>query len=105
MTTFITALRVGVIATVIALAAAAPAVAAPPSVVADACPAEAEGARCGHVDVPFERSDPSAGTIAIAFEQYRHADPGPADSAIFLNFGGPGVSVTALRDLRHGYDD
>jgi pimeloyl-ACP methyl ester carboxylesterase len=105
MPTSITALRIGLSATVLALAAAAPAAAAPPRVVADACPPEAEGARCGHVDVPFERADRSSGTIPIAFEQYPHTDPGPAESAIFLNFGGPGVSVTALRDFRHGYDE
>jgi pimeloyl-ACP methyl ester carboxylesterase len=70
---------------------------ASPAVVAEACPPEAEGAVCGHVDVPFDRSDPSAGTITVHFELYPHSAPGPAESAILVNFGGPGGSTTSLR--------
>ena len=70
---------------------------ASPAVLAEACPPEAEGAVCGHVDVPFDRSDPSAGAIAVHFELYPHSAPGPAESAILVNFGGPGVSTTSLR--------
>ena len=54
---------------------------------------------CGHVDVPFDRRDPGAGKISIAFELYPHSGPGPAESAIMVNFGGPGVSTTALRGV------
>jgi pimeloyl-ACP methyl ester carboxylesterase len=70
---------------------------ASPTAVADPCPPEAEGAVCGHVDVPRDRRDPAAGTIAIAFELYPHTEPGPAESAIIINWGGPGQSTTALR--------
>ncbi|HEX6024580.1 MAG TPA: hypothetical protein VFZ00_21500, partial [Solirubrobacter sp.] len=49
---------------VVACALAAPASAAP-TVVHDPCPPDVEGAVCGHVDVPLDRSDPGAGTIAI----------------------------------------
>src|SRR3954452_5017908 len=83
-------------------ALAAPAAAAPTAVF-DTCPPEAEGAVCGHVDAPFDRAEPSAGTIPIAFEQYLHTDPGPATSAIIINFGGPGVSTLALRDNARGW--
>ncbi|MDA0160760.1 alpha/beta hydrolase [Solirubrobacter ginsenosidimutans] len=94
--------RSALAATALSCALAAPAAAAPTAVF-DTCPPEAEGARCGHVDVPFDRADPSAGTIAIAFEQYLHTDPGAAESAIIINFGGPGVSTIALRDLARGW--
>jgi pimeloyl-ACP methyl ester carboxylesterase len=72
-------------------------VGAGPAVVTDTCPPDAEGAVCGHVDVPFDRDDPSGGTIAVHFELYPHSAPGPAKSAILVNFGGPGVSTTSLR--------
>ena len=59
--------------------------------VTQACPRGAfPGAVCGHVDVPLDRGAPQAGTIAIAFELYLHSDPGPATSAILVNWGGPG---------------
>ena len=102
MSTSITSLRTAIAATVLAAAVAAPAAAASPSAVPEPCPPEAEGAVCGHVDVPLDRSDPSAGTIPIAFEQYPHTDPGPAVSAIIPNFGGAGVSTTALRQIALG---
>jgi pimeloyl-ACP methyl ester carboxylesterase len=100
MSTSIT-LRSAIAAAVLAAAVAAPA-AASPSVAPEPCPPEADGAVCGHVDVPFDRSDPSAGTIPIAFEQYPHTGAGPAESAVFFNFGGPGVATTALRDVARG---
>jgi pimeloyl-ACP methyl ester carboxylesterase len=84
-------------AAVLGLLLAATAAAKPYTV--DPCPEEVEGAVCGHVDVPFDRGDPSAGTIPIAFEKYEHTGPGPAKSAIMVNFGGPGVSTTTLRDV------
>jgi pimeloyl-ACP methyl ester carboxylesterase len=62
------------------------------------CPKQAfDGAICGHVDVPLDRSSPVAGTLAIAFELYTHTDPGPAESAILVNFGGPGGGTTTSR--------
>ena len=70
---------------------------ASPAVVPEPCPPEAERALCGHVDVPFDRADASAGTIPIVFELYTHTDPGPAESVIMVNFGGPGASTTAMR--------
>ena len=84
-----------------ALADRAPALpaSASSSIVPETCPSEAEGAVCGHVDVSFDRGDPGAGTIPIVFELYPHSGPGPAESAIMVNFGGPGVSTTALRDV------
>jgi pimeloyl-ACP methyl ester carboxylesterase len=64
----------------------------------DECPRAAfPGAVCGHVDVPFARNNPSAGTIAIAFELYTHTDPGPAASAILVNWGGPGAGTIVGR--------
>ena len=89
MTICIIAARSAAAATVLACALAAPA-SASPTVVHHLCPPEAERAVCGHVDVPLDRSDPGAGTIAIAFEQYSHTGPGPAVSAIIPNFGGAG---------------
>ena len=79
-----------------ARAAALPAGASRAAVI-DACPPEAEGAVCGHVDVPLDRARPAAGSIPLAFELYGHTAPGPAESAIMVNFGGPGASTTALR--------
>jgi pimeloyl-ACP methyl ester carboxylesterase len=62
------------------------------------CPSLAfEGAICGRVPVPLDRDDPSRGTIDIAFELYLHVDPGPAESAILVNFGGPGGGTTPSR--------
>jgi pimeloyl-ACP methyl ester carboxylesterase len=65
---------------------------------ADTCPAEAGDAVCGHVEVPFDRADPSAGMIPVAYELHRHTAVGPSDSTILVDFGGPGVSSTARRD-------
>src|SRR4051794_33485081 len=79
------------LAATVALIAAAPAR-------ADTCPPEAQDPVCGHVDVPFDRADPGAGTIAVAYELHRHSAPGPAQSTILVDFGGPGVSYTARRE-------
>jgi pimeloyl-ACP methyl ester carboxylesterase len=49
--------------------------------------------------VPLHRGDPLAGLIAIHFELHLHTDPGPAVSAIIVNFGGPGASTTAMRSI------
>ena len=62
------------------------------------CPSAAfDGAICGTVDVPLDRADALAGTIAIAYELYTHTDHGPAESAILVNFGGPGGGTTPSR--------
>src|SRR6476620_10400684 len=53
------------------------------------------GALCGTVDVPVDRERPNLGTIGIFFELYTHSGNGAAESAILVNFGGPGVSTTA----------
>src|SRR3954466_14073864 len=54
-----------------------------------------EGAVCGHVDVPLDRSQPSGTKIAIAFAVFRRTDASkPATGACFVAEGGPGFSVT-----------
>lgn len=60
------------------------------------------GALCGTVDVPLDRKHPNQGTIAIFFELYAHSGTGAPESAILLNFGGPGLSTTAFRDTALG---
>lgn len=64
-----------------------------------ACPADAQalGAVCGHVTVPLDRNHPTQGTIPIYFELYTHTGPGPAESAILANFGGPGMTTSGNR--------
>src|SRR3954454_7643415 len=53
-----------------------------------------EGATCGHVDVPLDRSQPSGAKIAIAFAVFRHTDSSkPANGTIFVTEGGPGFSA------------
>ena len=86
----------------IPLAAAVALIAAAPAR-ADTCPPEAQDAVCGHVDVPFDRALPSAGTIAVAYELHRHSAPGAAKSTILVDFGGPGVSYTARREDAEGW--
>ena len=49
--------------------------------------------------VPFDRKLPEQGTIPIYFGLSVHSGPGPAESAILSNFGGPGVTTTGLVDL------
>ena len=62
------------------------------------CPPEAVGAVCGYVPVPLDRKHPKQGTINIYFELYPHSGSGPAESAILVNFGGPGLAATTARD-------
>src|SRR3954464_9060207 len=53
-----------------------------------------EGAVCGHVDVPLDRSQPSGAKIAIAFAVFRHSDSAkPATGTTFVTEGGPGYSA------------
>jgi pimeloyl-ACP methyl ester carboxylesterase len=73
------------------------AVTLPASVIPAVCP-EA-GAVCGYLPVPLDRNHPKDGTIAIYFEVYPHTNPGSAQSAILMNFGGPAVSTTNYRDF------
>jgi pimeloyl-ACP methyl ester carboxylesterase len=56
--------------------------------------ATALGAVCGYVKVPLDRNHPGRARIAIYFELYAHSAPGPAESAILANFGGPGGGTT-----------
>src|SRR5206468_604398 len=46
---------------------------------------------CGTVDVPLDRANPGAGTIAVAFYVHPHTDTGaPAAEPVFATPGGPG---------------
>lgn len=80
-----------------------PAIAASPSsgVTWVQCPPEAGGfglaVQCGMLPVPLDRSDSAQGTVNIYFELYMHYAPGPAQSAMLFNIGGPGVTTTGLR--------
>jgi pimeloyl-ACP methyl ester carboxylesterase len=60
-------------------------------------PAKALGATCGKLPVPLDRQKPDGAKINIYFEQYFHTNPGPPASAIMLDPGGPGTSITAFR--------
>jgi len=63
------------------------------------CPPEAQdlGAMCGTLPVPLDRRHPNGQKIDIYFELYLHTNPGPAESAIIGNAGGPGLGTTQLR--------
>jgi len=66
------------------------------------CPPDAVAAgasECGYLPVPLHRDDPDGETINIYFEIYAHSNPGPAQSAIVANAGGPGLTTTGLRLL------
>ena len=73
---------------------------ATPDVIQTTCPppAAALGAVCGYVNVPLDRKHPKQGTIPIYFELYLHSGSGPAESAILVNFGGPGPATSAARN-------
>ena len=72
---------------------------ASPVVIWVTCPPDAQalGALCGTVPVPLDRNHPTQGTINIYFELYTHYAPGPAQSAMLFNIGGPGVTTTGNR--------
>ena len=56
---------------------------------------EPEGFRCGSIEVPFERSDPSYGKTEIGFAvRRRDRRDQPSLGAIFAQEGGPGYSST-----------
>src|SRR5262249_39776135 len=65
-----------------------------------ACPPEAQslGAMCGTLPVPLDRRHPKEKKINIYFEVYLHTNPGPAESAILFNNGGPGFGTTDTDD-------
>lgn len=69
---------------------------ATPDVIPATCP-RAVGAVCGYVKVPLDRKRPEQAKILIYFEVYPHSGSGPAETAILVNFGGPGVSATISR--------
>jgi hypothetical protein len=52
---------------------------------------------CGTLPVPLDRRHPDKKKIKIYFELYLHSNPGPAESAIIGNPGGPGLGTTQLR--------
>lgn len=58
-------------------------------------PCPDQGAVCGTVPVPLDRAHPANGTIPIFFELFAHTAPGPAQSAILMNLGGPGGGTVA----------
>ena len=60
-------------------------------------PAQALGAVCGKLPVPFDRRHPDGQKIEIYFEVYLHTNSGPAESAILVNAGGPGLATTSNR--------
>jgi hypothetical protein len=47
--------------------------------------------------MPLDRKHPKQGTIPIYFELYLHSGSGPAESAILVNFGGPGPATSGQR--------
>lgn len=53
---------------------------------------------CGYVQVPLDRKHPGGPKLSVYFEQYFHSNPGPAQSAIMVNLGGPGFGTTGSRD-------
>jgi tetratricopeptide (TPR) repeat protein len=63
------------------------------------CPPEAQdlGAMCGTLPVLLDRPHPEGKKIDIYFELYLHTNPGPAESALLGNAGGPGIGTTGLR--------
>jgi pimeloyl-ACP methyl ester carboxylesterase len=67
------------------------------SIIPTTCPPEATGAICGYVPVPLDRTQSNGVKINIYFEMYAHSSAGPAESAIFVNQGGPGFSTTISR--------
>jgi pimeloyl-ACP methyl ester carboxylesterase len=55
------------------------------------CP---DGARCGSLTVPLDRTDPAAGTLDVAYALLPHTDTqSPALGTIVPNPGGPGQST------------
>jgi len=57
------------------------------------------GGVCGQFPVPLDWTKPEGQKINIYFELYSHTNLGPAESAILMNPGGPGGSITYYRDI------
>jgi pimeloyl-ACP methyl ester carboxylesterase len=55
---------------------------------------EAEGGRCGTMQVPLDRAHPDHGKVKLFFEYFHHRRKGPSREAILVSEGGPGYSVT-----------
>jgi len=72
-----------------------------PDVIWVQCSPEAQslGATCGKLPVPLDRRHPAGAKIEIYFEVYLHTNPGPPESAILVNPGGPGLGTTPFRAL------
>jgi len=71
----------------------APALKMSAAVTPTTCP-ETTASLCGYVSVPLDREHPKSTQIQIYFELYPHTGSGPAESAILVNFGGPGGGTT-----------
>ena len=85
-------------ATAVALPASASAQAAP-SVSTTPCPKLQPEARCGHVEVPLDRSRPDGAAIPIGFVVLPRTKPAePAHEPVFVVFGGPGDAGSANPD-------
>jgi pimeloyl-ACP methyl ester carboxylesterase len=54
---------------------------------------------CGTLPVPLDRRHPETKKIDIYFELYLHTNPGPSESALVGNPGGPGIGTTGLRTI------
>ena len=63
-------------------------------IVSASCPPDGVGAVCGYLPVPLDWNHPRGAEIQIFFELFPHSNPGPAESAILANFGGPGIGTT-----------
>ena len=85
------------ISATVAVALPATAAAQPtPSIPTTPCPKLQPDARCGHVDVPLDRSRASSQTIPIGFVLLPRTKPAePAAEPIFVVFGGPGDAASA----------
>ena len=71
----------------------------PATVTPATCP-EPTASLCGFIPAPLDREHPNGTKIQIYFELYPHTGAGTAESAILVNFGGPGVATTtAERDF------
>ena len=89
------ALGGGIVASLAAAASGADATPSAPRLHACGGIPEPDGFRCGSIEVPFERSDPSYGTTRIAFAvRERDQADRPSLGTIFAQEGGPGFAST-----------
>jgi len=77
------------------------------NIIAGPCPPDAialnPAAFCGYLPVALERKSPKEEKVNIYFEVYPHTNPGPAESAIVPNVGGPGSPTTNIRGGWFGF--